>query len=172
MHIRDAVTADAGAVARIHVRCWTIGYAGIVPGAFLATLSVRRSTMQWLQGLADITHPQTVVAIDDNARVTGFATFGHNRDGLGIETGELHGLYVDPDHWGRGVGGDLLSEAAVSMARSGFGRAILWTLAGNQRTRSFFEQHGWTYDGTTLQHESGVTVVRYTVSLAEQISRI
>ena len=167
MHIRDSVTADADAIARIHVRCWTIGYAGIVPDAYLATLSVRRSTMQWLQGLADITRPQTVVAVDDNDAITGFATFGHNRAGLGLETGELHGLYVDPDLWSRGIGGALLSEAVTSLARSGFERAILWTLADNQRTRRFFEQRRWTYDGTTLQHESGATVVRYTVRPGE-----
>ncbi len=143
MLIRDAVTADADAIGRLHVRGWTVGYAGIVPAEFLATLSVRRSTMQWLQGLADITRPQTIVAVDDDGIVTGFASFGHNRDGLGLETGELHGLYVDPDAWRRGIGGALLTEAETRLALGGLERAILWTLADRGDTRRFFEHRGW-----------------------------
>ncbi len=69
MLIREAVTADADAIGRLHLRGWTKGYAGIVPDEYLATLSQRRSTMQWLQGLADITRPQTIVAVDDDDRV-------------------------------------------------------------------------------------------------------
>ena len=167
MQIRPAVTGDAQQIARVHVRGWQIGYADFLSPDFLSTLSIEESTMRWLRSLADIRQPETYVAEEDG-QILGWIGFGHNRDGMGLETGEVHGLYVDPDHWDKGIGIALLSTAEERMTRAGFLQAIVWTLAENIRARSLYEQQGWTFDGTSMTHESGADVVRYWRNLSRQ----
>lgn len=52
----------------------------------------------------------------------------------------LHGLYVDPQCWGRGVGSALLRH--VERALSEYGRSTLWVKA-QAGARAFFVQRGF-----------------------------
>jgi GNAT superfamily N-acetyltransferase len=167
MQIRQAVTTDAQEIARVHVRGWRIGYADFLSPEFLSTLSVEESAMRWLRSLADITQIETYVAEEDGS-ILGWIGFGHNREGMGLETGEVHGLYVDPDHWDKGIGVALLAAAEEHLTGAGFLQAIVWTLAENTRARGLYEASGWTFDGTTMEHESGAGVVRYWRNLSSQ----
>jgi GNAT superfamily N-acetyltransferase len=62
--------------------------------------------------------------------------------------GELCALYVDPQHWGRGLGVALVSAARTQLLEHGFRNAILWVLTGNVRAERFYQNDGWTSDGT------------------------
>jgi GNAT superfamily N-acetyltransferase len=166
MLIREATTRDARAIARVQVRGWQIGYKGIVPDEYLARFSVQDFTNRWLTNLAEPVHIQHLVAELEDETVAGWAAFGANQGELPPEIGELGGLYVDPDHWDAGIGGALLAEAERGLIGEGYERAVLWTLEANSRTRQFYERRGWTHDGATQPHRSGVTVVRYVKDLA------
>jgi GNAT superfamily N-acetyltransferase len=48
-------------------------------------------------------------------------------------------LYVDPDHWGQGIGSALLDVAK----RERPGGLRLWTFAANAGARRFYERHGF-----------------------------
>lgn len=79
--------------------------------------------------------------------------------------GELVGLYVDPERWCRGIGYLLLSEAQARLGMRGFGRAVLWVLAGNIRAERFYARHGWRPEGAMRNQEIwgiGVQEVCYT----------
>jgi GNAT superfamily N-acetyltransferase len=165
MLIRPATTRDARGIARVQVRGWQIGYRGIVPDEYLATFSLEPITNRWLGNLAELKRMETIVAEDDEGAVVGWASFGATEGDFGPEVGELGGLYVDPDHWDAGVGGELLGEAEQGLVAAGFERAVLWTLAGNARTRRFYENRGWIADGATDTHRSGAGVVRYAKEL-------
>jgi GNAT superfamily N-acetyltransferase len=72
---------------------------------------------------------------------------------------ELCALYVDPDHWGQGVGKALISAARERLVALGFQNALLWVLTGNDRADRFYRKDQWTPDG--LQRTDtmwGVTV--------------
>jgi GNAT superfamily N-acetyltransferase len=95
--------------------------------------------------------------------VRGFASVGAARD-RDEELRELYAIYVDPDHWGAGLGRALITEAEERLRTAGFAETILWVLEDNPRTRRFYEAAGWRHDGgskrdTHLQTE--VTEVRY-----------
>jgi ribosomal protein S18 acetylase RimI-like enzyme len=79
--------------------------------------------------------------------------------------GEVYGLYVDPDWWGKGIGGELLTDATRALAEAGFESAILWTLAADELARRFYEARDWCDDGVSEPHESGAIVVRYSRAL-------
>jgi GNAT superfamily N-acetyltransferase len=81
--------------------------------------------------------------------------------------GELYGVYVLPEAWGTGAGGELM-ETALAELGAAFREAILWVLEDNPRARRFYEKHGWQPDGATKRDEYlGVETheVRYRINL-------
>jgi GNAT superfamily N-acetyltransferase len=77
--------------------------------------------------------------------VVGFVSVGASRDA--DASGELFAIYVEPDHWGTGVGGDLLAAGEQRLRELGHTDAILWVLEDNPRARRFYERAGWSRDG-------------------------
>ncbi len=61
----------------------------------------------------------------------------------------LDGLYVRPEHWGRGLGRKLHDEVLDRLRASGSPRCQLWVLEGNNRARRFYERLGWRENGDT-----------------------
>ncbi|HEY0251629.1 MAG TPA: GNAT family N-acetyltransferase [Kofleriaceae bacterium] len=141
MNLRDAVPDDALDVARVHVRAWQQGFAGILPDNFLASLEPESRAKRYTFGIADGTRPQTIVALERD-RLLGFATT-HVQDGEAL----LVALYVDPDAWGTGVGRALVKEARKELAKTGKPTAMLWSLVGNTRADRFYLADGWALDG-------------------------
>lgn len=79
-------------------------------------------------------------------QIRGFAVVGPSRDDDSDKnTGELRGLYVDPAHWGRGLG-RLLHDAALKMLAENHIRATLWVLATNAPAIHFYRCRGWRDD--------------------------
>lgn len=54
---------------------------------------------------------------------------------------------ADPDHWGSGVGRELISAGEKRLRELGHVDAILWVLEDNPRARRFYERAGWNDDG-------------------------
>jgi GNAT superfamily N-acetyltransferase len=82
---------------------------------------------------AQIANGQVIVAELDG-RVAGFAA---------VVGGELDGLFVEPELWGRGIG-RALADAAVHDARNrGY---TLWVIA-NPGARGFYERCGFSVEG-------------------------
>lgn len=163
MLLRPAEPADAMPVARVHVRSWQIGYRHLLPAEYLAALQPEDRAKRYTFGSSDPTLPSTIVALE-HAAICGFATtLPASHEGLpGL--GLLGALYVDPDHWSRGIGRALLRAARVQLLKQGFEAAVLWVLAGNTRAQRFYEQDGWICDGQQREEVVwGITVndVRY-----------
>ena len=80
-----------------------------------------------------IANGQVIVAELDG-EVAGFAA---------VVGGELDGLFVEPDLWGRGVGRALV-DAATHEARK---RGLALKVIANPRTRRFYEHCGFSLEG-------------------------
>ena len=134
--VRQATSADADAIGRIQVETWRTAYAGLLPQATIDAFDVRARQVMWREGLDRTPRPgsATFVALVED-EVVGFATVGasHSEDG----TGEVYALYVDPVRWGHGAGRALMKCAEASMRESGFPKALLWVLRGNERAERF-----------------------------------
>jgi GNAT superfamily N-acetyltransferase len=135
MELRAAVPDDALAVARVHVRAWQAGYAGLLPAAYLDGLRAEERAARYTFGRSD--GPQTTVAVMGDS-IVGFAT---------LVGAELSALHVDPSMWRRGVGSALIARARDDLAAAGIAEAHLWLLAGNDRALQFYQRDGWASDG-------------------------
>lgn len=156
MQLREAQPADAAAVAVVHIRSWQAGYRGLVPDEYLDGLRPEDRARHYAFDDADPRRPTTVLAVEDQA-ILGLATTGPSPDDP--QRGELMALYVDPDHWNRGIGRVLLRDARARLAERGFLEARLWVFAGNDRAERFYQSDGWTPDGRRREAEVwGVTV--------------
>ena len=160
--LRLATAADADAIGRIQVETWTTAYAGLLPQETIDAFDVSARQAIWREGLERTPRPgsATYVAIVED-EVVGFATVGasHSEDG----TGELYAIYVDPSNWGHGAGRALIERAETSLRESGFPKALLWVLRGNERAERFYRAAGWEHDGEKEDDFQGamVTELRY-----------
>lgn len=82
---------------------------------------------------AQIANGQVIVAEMDGS-IAGFAA---------VVGGELDGLFVEPDLWGRGIGRALI-DAAVHEARK---RGLALTVIANPSARRFYESCGFSIEG-------------------------
>jgi GNAT superfamily N-acetyltransferase len=146
MILRDAESADANAVARVHVRSWQVAYRGLLPDAYLDGLRPEDRARCYTFGSADPSSPRTIVAAENGA-ILGFATVAPARDADALGLGELAALYVDPDAWGRRCGTALAAAARARMVALGFSEALLWVLVGNARAQRIYQIDGWRPDG-------------------------
>jgi GNAT superfamily N-acetyltransferase len=135
--IRAGTPSDAEAVARVNVRAWQAAYAHVFPAERLADLSVERRAADWREW------PPLVAEVQGT--VVGFVSVGPSRDS--DASGELFAIYVDPDHWGTGVGRELIGAGEQRLRELGYVDAILWVLDDNPRARRFYERAGWYHDG-------------------------
>ncbi|MFL6761898.1 MAG: GNAT family N-acetyltransferase [Sphingomicrobium sp.] len=82
---------------------------------------------------AQIANGQVIVAEMDGA-IAGFAA---------VVGGELDGLFVEPDLWGRGIGRALVDAAAHEARKRGLALSVI----ANPSVRRFYESCGFSVEG-------------------------
>jgi GNAT superfamily N-acetyltransferase len=77
--------------------------------------------------------------------------------------GHLRALYVDPAHWGRGIGKRLHDTAVeyLRVARPQLPALTLWVMERNARARSRYESWGWVATGERQEIFPGIDELRY-----------
>ena len=172
VRLRPATVADAAAIAEVHLRAWQTAFRGIVSDDRLDAMRVERGVDRFRRKLAPADSAgQRFVVAESGDTVLGFVGFGTTRDEDvdPARVSEVHGLYVHPKHWRRGVGRRLLHAAVAELAGDGFKTATLWTLADSEASRAFYEAQGWRTDGEIVEWEDwdGVPLVRYRIDLPQ-----
>jgi len=169
--VRTAVVSDAAAVASIDLRGWQTAYADIISPDFLAALPLDKITESWTAGISAGTMSDggRIFVAEFDRKVLGWMTCGASRDeDAPSDVGELHGVYVDPQAWGQGIGSALMAECLTQLRSQGYCRATLWVFADNDSTRGWYERQGWRPDGTESLFPIAGTelpVVRYELPL-------
>jgi ribosomal protein S18 acetylase RimI-like enzyme len=172
--IRPQREDDVAEVARVHVRAWQAGYAGIIPKDVLDALDPEAFAARRRQ-----THGakqfETLVAVDGPA-IVGFATVGQyrnqqNREELVPGIGEVLAIYLEPARVGTGLGRTLMAAALAELDNRGFRTVRLWVLEDNKVARRFYEKAGFqpdgernTYDVTSGGETLNIPELRYTRS--------
>ena len=156
---RLAIPDDARAIAEVHVRSWQAAYRGVVADEFLDSLDVDRR-VEMIEGVIRDESKGLLVAEQDG-HVAGFSMLAASYD---EGWGEVLAIYASPDHWGVGVGYELMAASVEWLHEQGYQRAMLMVLEDNPRARTFYERQGWSL-GKRIRIENiggrDLTEVRY-----------
>jgi GNAT superfamily N-acetyltransferase len=153
--IRAATPEDAPAIARVHVDSRRSTYPGLMPEAYLASLSYERSEAFWTRILTS--GGLVFVAVDDDSRVFGFASGGPQRDAKFPYSGELYAIYLLAGDQGRGAGRKLVQALMGALRAAGHTDMLVWVLAANP-SRGFYEHLGGKPVGAQQVEMGGVAV--------------
>jgi GNAT superfamily N-acetyltransferase len=153
MMIRPATSADAWAIARVHVLAWQTGYRGLISDSLLDGLSIERRAAFWARVLSEPLPDQRTFVADFSGDVRGFATGGRCRDEDSRTSGELQAIYVLPQQWDTGTGSALYEACIDALRADAFTDATLWVVECNDRALRFYRKHGWKHDGARRVEE-------------------
>jgi GNAT superfamily N-acetyltransferase len=124
--LRDARADDAGPMEELLVAAWQTAYEGVVDPAFVATRRDNDYAGKFRSMIESGEYRLRVAELE--GRVVGLAT------GAALQAGaydcETKGLYVHPEHQGRGVGGALLRDMMGHFRSTSRRCMIVWTFLG------------------------------------------
>src|SRR5215813_10558853 len=127
--VRQARIEDADSIARVHVESWKTTYVGVVPDAYLASLTAEpRAEMWWEQLRAGKIH---ILVAEDATGVFGFASGGKSRETIEGYDSELYAIYLLQQKQKQGAGRFLVRNLAEALRGDGFSSLIVWVLAKN-----------------------------------------
>jgi L-amino acid N-acyltransferase YncA len=139
--VRFAKPDDAGAIARVYIEAWHDTYPAILSKQLLCAMTPKGQTARWRAAIKANGREQVLIAEDSKCGVIGMASLGPARDrGLSFD-GEVYTLYVDPMHFGCGVGRSLLNGSFVALRARGFSSCVIWAHSSNP-ARFFYEAMG------------------------------
>lgn len=109
----------------------------------------------------------------DGDRVIAMALFEPYRESRGDGpvdpyAGHVSMVFVDPQHWGRGIGGELLDALHQGMRARAWRTSSLWTRTNNERARRLYEGRGYQLAGET-QRLRGHEIIRYELQFDSEI---
>ncbi|MGI8476852.1 MAG: GNAT family N-acetyltransferase [Thermomicrobiales bacterium] len=157
--IRLAGADDAERIAEIYVSSSTGAERGLVPDDVLDARAPSDYVPSWHRRLAIPREKGGTLLARVDGAVVGFCFVEPDPD-VGHPTGHVDLLYVDQAFAGRGIGSRLLQEGIDLLAALGCTGATLWTLAGNDRTQTFYRGRGWLADGIEKDDESDGLIYR------------
>ena len=146
MTLREATPDDIEAIREVARRSWGADYPAIVSRE---TVTDRVDEWYASDHLADdVGRPRALVLVAD-AGDDGVVGFSHAV--LSGDAGHILRLYVDPDHRGQGVGGDLLEATRDELFDRGAEQVQAMVLAANEPGNEFYRAYGFeqTGEGTT-----------------------
>ncbi len=110
------------------------------------------------------------VAEDEDGTITGVLALAngqvsHEDRTLVPGLAHVNAVFVEPDHWRRGIARLLLDAADAAMRADGHDRAQLWTLEGSPAER-LYTALGWARDGRRdVYAPMGLAIVAYVKTL-------
>jgi ribosomal protein S18 acetylase RimI-like enzyme len=139
IEIRRARASDANAVAECHDDAWRTAYQGIIPGAELEKLIMRRGPAWWDSA---IRKGSRIALLQFGEKIAGYANYGRNRAKSLYFDGEIYELYLRPEYQGLGFGRRLFSAARKDLAQSSLKSLIVWALSENDHAVEFYKALG------------------------------
>ncbi len=153
--IRLATLDDAPRCADIHGRSWMFAYSDAVGKDIIESYNARWLFV-WKKMLENNTDTHYVILEGDT--IVGFTSINPSRDADAPDgMFELTGLYLDPDHIGKGYGKRAMDFVKHEASARGYTVISLWMLDQNNRAKRFYEKAGFAPDGTKKNSGLGNT---------------
>lgn len=158
--IRYAYISDAKDLAKIHSNSWKVSYKGIIPDEILDNFNIEKKQRYFERVIKDGLEENAVIL--SNNEVIGFICIGKCRDTDKTDSyGEVWGIYLLPEYFGRGVGTKLINWGLGELRNRGYNKVTLWVLEDNIKARKFYEKVGFKHDGTIKEINIGKSLNEY-----------
>jgi ribosomal protein S18 acetylase RimI-like enzyme len=167
---RPAQESDAAAVAAVHAASSHAAFESFVSDpSQLQQLPMDKRKAFWRDAI-EYGEPLVHVAVK-GAQIVGFVGYDRSRDPKSKNTcGELWAIYVDPGHWGEGIGSALWESAREGLIEEGCTEVTVWVPLRNERALRLLERSGFEREAASVKTVSlsGVQVeeIRLRRSLA------
>ena len=159
--IHKALSEDAYDYADCFISCLQTAYKGIASDEFLNNLSEQREQrVQRFQKNLTNTDIETYCVKFDN-RMIGFLT-------INKKDGEIWAIYLLEEFRSRGYGKEILDFAIDELKNIGHKNITLWVFEKNTGARRFYENNGFSFDGTkreTTNYGGVLMQLRYLLNL-------
>jgi RimJ/RimL family protein N-acetyltransferase len=164
--IRKALPKDAHERAICHTASWRSAYKGIVPDEYLDNISIEERNKKNKKQLQEFKNVSFYNATYEN-KIIGLLAIHKSRDEDKPNAGEIGGIYLIEEFWGKGYGRKMMDFAITALKNMGCNEIILWVLEDNARARRFYEKCGFSFDGTKKEIIIGKPLieVRYAINL-------
>jgi GNAT superfamily N-acetyltransferase len=157
--IRRATLDDAVPMGTLWLRAALAGYEGIFPPE-APKPTATELTERWREAIARGPAAVALVAcLGPRGALVGTVAAEIERGGPYVA--QVRRLYVDPDHWGCGIGRRLHDRVLEHLRAGGQGVVALWVLEANARARSMYERWGWRSTADRQTVYPGVDEIRY-----------
>lgn len=143
--IRKLEPSDIEALSALHVASWKGAYQGLLPDSFLVQHGSVEHWMRIWGNILTMKIPTSVILVaEEQGQLLGYFNGGPTYSGelKGYATSEVHGLYLHPDHQGKGVGSQLLSAGLSGLREKGFSSAALWVFSKNPAVEFYRRRKG------------------------------
>jgi GNAT superfamily N-acetyltransferase len=142
---RRARLSDADAIGTVQVASWRTTYRGIVPDAYLDSMTAEDHAARWARLLARPGSLELTFVVEEQGRLIGFAMGGPEREGDRRFPAELYAIYLLQEAQGRGHGRALVEAVSTALLQRGFRAMLVWVLRQNLAARRFYERLGGAY---------------------------
>ncbi len=137
--IRRAKVQDAAPVAAVHDAAWRNAYRGILAGVELERMVERRGPLWWQRA---IRRRVTVLVLEVNRTVVGYATLGPSRMRALPHRGEIYEIYLRPEYQGLGLGRRLFQSARSMLGDMRLKGVVVRALHANDAATAFYRRLG------------------------------
>jgi len=152
MTIRTATPDDAAAIAALHARSWQSAYRGDFTDHYLDVECPSERREAWTQRFVAPDPAMYCAVVYDEDQLAGFCcTFDHY-DGHGAYLDNLH---VAPEYHGRGLGKQLLRDAAGRVSAENI---YLVVLTSNTSAIAFYERMKGRFGPAEMRELAGTPV--------------
>ena len=152
-------------VVHTHLYAWKEAFRGILSDSLLNELEIGDFISSW-KYIMDEDDRTNLIYVTELDRAVGFVAFGPSQEITASFNYEIHGIYVHPDHWGQRIGSQLMTEALHNLKTEDDCRGVfLWVMAGNARSRQFYEKLGFEVTEetrTSARYEEEFEEIKYT----------
>ena len=155
--IRKALLEDAYERAVCHVSCWRSAYKGIVPDEVLENLSTYEISDKFKKEIE--LKGCLYYCAEYEGRIIGHFNIRKSLDEDKPNAGEVHGIYLIEEYWGKGYGRQMMDCAITSLKQMGYSEIFLWVLEENDRARRFYEKCGFIFDGVKKEEIIGKPLI-------------
>ena len=134
MEIRTAIDSDRAPIAALHAASWRDAYRGIFPDDYLRDQAADDLQERWRT--AEIRPQDLVLVAIDNGHLVAFIGVWCRPDPF------IDNLHVQPAIRSKGIGRQLMIEAARRLQAAGHQTAYLYVLTQNAKALRFYERLG------------------------------